>query len=141
MSYDAYKQGIGLVDADRLIYDNAFITGHETLIYSARNGVACGTYLFPDTSAPLAVNSPDYAERAFKVYPNPAQDQLTIETPSAAYKISLVNSVGQLVYYEEKCSGKRQIDVSDLTDGIYFMRIETAEKQYTNRKIVVQHLR
>jgi hypothetical protein len=75
------------------------------------------------------------------VYPNPANDQLTIEydelsNESAVYIYSIV---GALVIkdYINNPSGTQIIDVSKLTPGVYFVSIKNDNEQLFTQKIVI----
>ncbi|HYD20127.1 MAG TPA: SBBP repeat-containing protein [Flavipsychrobacter sp.] len=70
------------------------------------------------------------------VYPNPAHDQLTINTTLTNYTITILNTLGQLT---EKIAGNWSavLDVSQYTPGVYYLRIETTDGQMLNRKFVV----
>ncbi|MCX6295285.1 MAG: T9SS type A sorting domain-containing protein [Bacteroidetes bacterium] len=54
------------------------------------------------------------------VYPNPFMDKITIENPKGTELFELINAIGQIVW-----SGKNieQHDFSDLTKGVYMMRV------------------
>ena len=66
---------------------------------------------------------------AVQVYPNPAGDVLHIEFPGAdEYGIALLTLTGQPVLGEWHAGGGAQIlDLSSLTKGVYFLKIEDSE--------------
>ena len=66
---------------------------------------------------------------AVHVYPNPAGDVLHIEFPGAdEYGIALLTLTGQPVLGERHAGGGAQIlDLSSLTKGVYFLKIEDSE--------------
>ena len=66
---------------------------------------------------------------AVHVYPNPAGDVLHIEFPGAdEYGIALLTLTGQPVLGERHAGGGFQIlDLSSLTKGVYFLKIEDSE--------------
>ena len=66
---------------------------------------------------------------AVHVYPNPAGDVLHIEFPSAdEYGIALLTLTGQPVLGERHAGGGSQIlDLSSLSKGVYFLKIEDSE--------------
>jgi hypothetical protein len=76
----------------------------------------------------------------FKTYPNPASNDLTVDFEtqnSSAVTISLVNSVGQLVYSNDLgiISGKKstKINVSGLESGMYFVKVKTDNGEKVSR--------
>lgn len=73
------------------------------------------------------------------VYPNPTSDMLTIDWYlSEATEIRLFNPSGQILKYEKDIILEDyQIDMTNLANGIYFLRINTAKGMLT-KKIVKQ---
>ena len=65
-----------------------------------------------------------------KVYPNPANQYLYINSDSSIKKIDIYNSVGNLVLSETNVNEK--IDVSILNAGLYIVKV------YTNDKVISQ---
>jgi aryl-phospho-beta-D-glucosidase BglC (GH1 family) len=72
----------------------------------------------------------------FEVFPNPTNALLNIKTKQGAQllSISLVNAIGSKILQIE--SPKRQLNLSTLTNGIYFMRIESSLGS-TTKKIII----
>ena len=71
-----------------------------------------------------------------KLYPNPANDRLTIETGLENFKIQLLNLYGSELLYKEANTPSTDIDLSSFANGMYFVNIITNEKT-TRRKIEV----
>jgi len=63
----------------------------------------------------------------------------SVETSLLDYDLSLVNTLGQLVYTKKACSGKQTVDIRNLSNGIYYLKIETPEHETINRKIIIQN--
>ena len=58
------------------------------------------------------------------VFPNPTIDKLTIEfSTTSEDAIEIYNTLGQLVI-KLPAAKKQQIDVSNLTSGLYFIKLE-----------------
>ena len=73
-----------------------------------------------------------------KLYPNPANDILTVEVKNISNskaEIILYNAIGQHVY-QSSFTGKQQIDVSSLPQGIYLLQINDIEGNRIERKII-----
>ena len=58
------------------------------------------------------------------IYPNPANAFLNIETENMTH-ISIVNTLGQIVYDKEICNDKEVVDMTQYNNGIYLVRITT----------------
>ncbi len=70
-----------------------------------------------------------------KVFPNPAKDVLNIKTPATLDKIKIFDTAGKMVLSIQKPGDK--IDVSKLTNGIYFVEISSNRKKW-REKIVIK---
>lgn len=87
----------------------------------------------------LATNTP-----TLNTYPNPTNDQLTVEwqsTESGKWQLSLYDLHGKRILTEQKVLpvGRQRIrvDVSDIAAGFYFLQIKSRTKRAT-RKISIQ---
>jgi len=72
-----------------------------------------------------------------QIYPNPANDILFIETKLFEAEITLFDILGNEIR-KEKISSKAQIDVSELTDGIYFIQVSSSQG-ILSKKIIIRH--
>ena len=80
-----------------------------------------GFFILRDSQ--LAAGTVDSAE--FAVYPNPADEVLNIRSEATAIEsLEVSNTLGQLVISQEvNNSTNEQVDISGLTSGIYFLKI------------------
>lgn len=60
-------------------------------------------------------------EKTFKFYPNPATDQITIE--SELGEIQIFNSIGALVLQKTLDSTEEILNISELNPGVYFVKM------------------
>ena len=70
----------------------------------------------------------------FTVYPNPASEYVIIETERNA-TITLLDITGKIIL-KEKSLGKRELNISDLKNGIYLIQSNT-EHHSTIKKLIV----
>jgi hypothetical protein len=73
----------------------------------------------------------------FLLYPNPASDKITIETTATPTQsqLSILNLNGEEVLTRSLIKPKTQIDISNLSSGVYFMRL-TSDKTVEVGKFV-----
>lgn len=72
----------------------------------------------------------------FKIYPNPAQNKLTIESNSVTItSIQIHDLLGKKVL-EQKMSSSPNINVSDLSNGIYLLTIKADNKSVTKKLVI-----
>jgi len=62
----------------------------------------------------------------FTIYPNPANELLTVETDATDLKlISIITIEGKLVKTVAAEKAKQTIEVTELASGVYFIEIAT----------------
>jgi hypothetical protein len=74
------------------------------------------------------------------IYPNPVSGIFTIlfsDNMNEPVSVEVLNSIGQLVYSDIMNTNPKNIDVSELSKGIYSLKLTTAEKSYF-KKIVIE---
>ena len=99
--------------------------------YSYNNLWAMSDSAFLSSGLPLK-------NETFQVYPNPANNMLNISSDGID-KIEMFSSTGQKIF-SEYISGLKenyQMDISDLPDGIYYLKLLTGEKDLV-RKVLIQ---
>jgi hypothetical protein len=101
------------------------------IINYTRTSTACN-YYFTVTS----INKFNSIEVALKIYPNPTNGILNIASTGLSTKIELVNVLGELVKEEELKLEKQPIDISNLQNGIYFLKVFDKDKLIATTKIV-----
>ena len=101
------------------------------------NSPICGT----DTSNKIhvvynGINEINETE-SFNIYPNPAYNDITIETPQSSGEsiLSIYNINGQELLKQNITTNKTQIDISGLSKGVYFVKLAN-EKTVTVKKII-----
>lgn len=84
---------------------------------------------------PIAVDE-NYDEMT-AVYPNPVKDNLTINADNMR-RITIINTMGQVVYDHEVKSDSEEINMSQYESGVYMVRITTDNGMTTQRVTVVK---
>jgi len=83
------------------------------------------------TTRKTAVGLPTNELESLAIYPNPVQNRLFIQSPTTVNRVEIYNLLGSLVKTVE--NNVQQISVSDMTSGIYMIRIMTDEGTITQR--------
>lgn len=93
-------------------------------------------------SNPTSINSEEQDLSHIDLYPNPAVNALTISFNSfqERIEIELFNSMGQTVLRNSisVVSKTATVDLSGLTDGVYFIKITDSQQHQQLKKFVVQ---
>ncbi len=105
-----------------------WVSGNDTCVSDFSNE-ACDTLYLSNNEYKAGTND-------IIISPNPVSDILSISSPIKLKKISVFNSIGELVF-EKKISGKSSsISVASLPNGLYFIKMES-EKGVESRKVIV----
>lgn len=89
------------------------------------------------TSEGVMASLVDVDMASISVYPNPAKNVVSISAPAAIDRIEMMNVLGQKVYENATIGSENTtINVSDLDNGTYFVRIFCGNKMMTKKLIV-----
>jgi len=78
--------------------------------------------------------SPFENDLKISIYPNPTSDYITIRSQTIIKNVQIVNIDGSIIKYLNPLNGK--IDLSDLNNGLYFIKIINEYNQIVNKKII-----
>ena len=81
------------------------------------------------------VSAINQSELAVKVYPNPANNHITIETSGLVETASLVNTLGQKVLEIVPQSERFEVNISGLSEGVYFLKLSINGNEYVAKLI------
>jgi hypothetical protein len=74
-------------------------------------------------------------EQRFTIYPNPAKNIVVLVSQDEILEIELFNMNGQILKHQNCQSHSESIDISELSDGIYFLKFKT-DKIFFTQKII-----
>ena len=94
--------------------------GDYTVILTATN--ECGTSIHQEVLSINSCTNIDEIENGISIYPNPASNNITIVNAENA-NVEIINALGQVVYTNENISSNHTIDISNLSNGTYFVKI------------------
>jgi len=81
----------------------------------------------------------EYSEKEIRVYPNPTISQINIELkilPADRYQIDFYSILGQKIKTVKTGKSNVSIDISDLTQGVYFITITDRHGGLWTRKVI-----
>lgn len=90
-------------------------------------------FAYPDPS--LSIDTPTANFEGFKYYPNPVLNTLTVEANQAISSVAIYNIVGQQVSLSTPNNISSTIEMSDLKQGVYFVKITINNIQKTIKVI------
>ena len=146
--YNIYRQDAGIGDFNLLtpspVYDTTYLDqGLITNIYRYYVTAYNPDCSFSTSSDTVLINLvtgiSSHTKQFLTVFPNPAQNFVTIKSSGKITAIDVFNYLGQIVYRDPNLSGMEvKVNVSDLQQGVYFFRIKTGTVTRTMKVSVVR---
>jgi len=139
-----YKVGIGAIESianhgvSLIVDPNGIGCTSEAVSERAcrKNGIACGVC----PTLGLSVAGVSNSKASFEVYPNPANDELTVKMPdNTTHTISLLNMLGQTVYSLQTQQQETSISLSRLPEGVYIIKVANENGVEMSKKVIIQH--
>jgi len=75
---------------------------------------------------------------SFEMYPNPAISKLFVESSSEHYQVSIINVQGVIVRQYDYSNSKNEINISALSNGIYFIKTEDDYHSQIQKLIILK---
>jgi len=110
------------------IDSGAYYIFTQTGDYYVKGVDTTGCVASSDTASVIVTGVHSYAEKQqIKIYPNPANDVITIESPffKQAQVISVCDVQGQLISSINTNAKKTNVDISALSKGVYIVEVKT----------------
>jgi hypothetical protein len=73
------------------------------------------------------------------VYPNPAKNHLYLQTTAEVQHLEMYDVIGRKIHINYTQNGdKYHIELPDLSKGVYFIHLITAQQQRFNQKVCIE---
>jgi hypothetical protein len=140
-----YDQGVNpavlVATLSGTIHDTAFSFQTNTLmfVFQTDEQNTFDGWEFTYTSAINAIEDKEIQVLDIKIYPNPANQQLTIENPDIIIqKVQIYDLWGKLQQQYEINNKTHTFDISHLSQGMYFIKIETTQGSITRKLQIIR---
>lgn len=132
-SFDSFKKSTQIDTVYRMVYLNELQNSTKTVlkleISDNESMSADSTLHFNNTKGqkPGSVER-DKESAEITIYPNPFNDELSIQTSgSREYSLELITISGRSIYQSKMQGNFHQINLRDLSSGIYFVRVKSKD--------------
>lgn len=114
------------------------VDGKKKTIISGKNGENEFThqYVFEFTYGSTSVGIEDVMTENVEIYPNPAKSILNVNAANMN-KVTVFNSIGQVVYVANTNSDEHVINVESWSNGLYYINLETNDGVISSQKVIV----
>lgn len=79
------------------------------------------------SQTPISINEIQIENNIF-VFPNPSNNFIDIETTLTDYSLSVFDIMGKLIFTENSSQNKTRINISNFSNGIYFLQLSSGDK-------------
>jgi hypothetical protein len=125
--YKHYLRILGFDESEILLEDT---NGNTTLCFESANN-AMEDYV--NCTIGILVNTENDNQDRSLIFPNPVDQLLTIHQEKPIERIEIVNIFGQIVFNLPCNSNKIEINLSDLSAGIYLINIHSGNSIQSQR--------
>jgi len=115
------------------------VTSTYTVTGADANGCQSIASITQSVSTCTGINDKRNKLSLIEIYPNPANEVLSINLGHldlATVKIEVMNSIGQVVLISDAKSNQVDLNVSELSSGIYFIKMVQNGKESINQKFI-----
>lgn len=102
---------------------------------SVTDGNQCSSQATTCVSFATGINAKNNSEE-LQIYPNPAQDNVTIDYSGITFNYALYNNLGQLIIQKSNNFNSASIQISHLAKGVYLLLIENSNGTVRKKLIV-----
>jgi hypothetical protein len=135
INYIIYRNGIEIAKTTETTYTDNIISKDGFYTYCIVAEYAEGVSV-PDCVIVEFLDAIIENEAEFAIYPNPVNNTLYVSSGNTDFSYEMFNGMGQKVA-SGNATGNTQINVNDMTKGIYFLRLTTGT-QVRMEKVVVE---
>ncbi len=115
--------------------DGTIVSGNTSNTYTLSN-LAANSTVTVEFKLNVGVN--EAAQNVVSIYPNPANNVVNVKMDNIIHKIAVVNMNGQVVAESVINNMEGSINTSSIANGMYFLRIETANGITMNKIQIVK---
>jgi endonuclease I len=131
-----FAKDVTLVRNTATVEPNTTYSTSEWDSYSSNTFTYLGSSSSPRLKAP--VDELEEETNSLSMYPNPVRNQLNItQSEYPIQNVKIINGNGQVVLERDSYENSLQLDVSNLSRGVYFVWIYS-NNEYATEKLIVQ---
>ena len=120
--YDAATEG-NVLPTSTLLQDGATYYASQSISDCESRNVNSNRLA---VTANLVLSAADFSDSSFQVYPNPANESITISCQNMIQSIQISNALGQEIFAFNPNEKETKLTISQLPNGLYFLRLNAA---------------
>lgn len=111
--------------------------GIYSVVVTDMNGCSSSSTFVVEST--VGISSAEINNNLVSLYPNPTNDYIMLESTALNMdKVEISNALGQILYNSEPHSSSIKINTRELSVGVYFVKIQMADKLVTKRLQIIR---
>ncbi|MBP7273209.1 MAG: T9SS type A sorting domain-containing protein [Saprospiraceae bacterium] len=135
-NFGFFDRGFQFMFSDYNPFLQCFKQNDEVIKITEDSTYTCTFYDLPEICGTSSIRQPNY--ESVTVYPNPASENVRLSLPTGYYEISVMNTLGQSLFYQKHFLTSEVIPTQNLPNGMYAVQVKNSTKQYTGI-FIIQH--
>ncbi|MCK4662264.1 MAG: T9SS type A sorting domain-containing protein [Bacteroidales bacterium] len=125
------------------IYSNFGVMGEAFVDFPVTGGnyITSIGFLFYASGIPILIDELNFNNQSISIFPNPTNEIINIEIKSQKIKLfnaEIYNIQGKLIFMKQYKSNSINIDISDLSKGIYLLKLKDENGSIIKTKKIVK---
>ena len=137
LSYNIYCNDVLLTNTNALQYVDLPLVG-GTLKYCVASVFALGESEKTCATAEVILGLANTDQAAYKIFPNPANEIINVETPDKFSEVRMINSLGKVVYKNNTKDTNLRILTAGFEPGMYIIQIYTGTQVISKKVSVIR---
>jgi hypothetical protein len=121
---------------DYYFYPSSAGLGVHMLYYEYTNVFGCYSNTSKALNVVYSTSVSEHQSKGISVYPNPTTDNVVLDLSEYTYDVVLVDMLGRTLSSFENLTGSNEIELSNLSNGIYFLRCTSESGDIITKKVV-----
>lgn len=119
-----------------LSLDDILDFDHSTIVAFVQDNFTKEIYNGTSADCSLITGISDISSNQILLLPNPATNHIYIKSEEGIESMKVYNNTGQLMMEKTNFNSlSHQLNIEDLANGVYFIKIETSDNEYTQKLI------
>lgn len=108
-------------------------------IYFDYNAPIITNYTLSTVRIPTLIQDASLGNSAVSIFPNPANTELNIHANGIAFKATISDMLGRVLYSGSTANGSLQVNTGTLGNGMYLLQLQDAGNNQTTTKVMIAH--
>ena len=113
------------------------ISADEVYSFNVTPGIASSTSMlrFSLVFGDQTLSNDEFEDTSFSIYPNPTKEVFYVSGITENASLEMFDLLGRKVFSQNQVSNQQSINISQLSSGVYFVKVKEGEKMFTQKLV------